>query len=298
MEPPSEAQCGASVATVLADVSRRLRETVYPIVVESELNTSPRCGTLDSAPPQLSNCYSLSNPGTGSETLVRREYELRNESDLEFQRGAGGYERWVAMRHKHFFRAHRKNASWAPGTLDNSRCYLLTLRDPVARLSSLWRNWLPPTEHAAGYGLARTANMSLSQFVQHVRSGDDIIFTAFNLSVFEPVYSRTRNLPIKPAVNGLVSQVDWLRGFEECSVHNLHVICTETFDDDWAKFRVEAGRASAGFNTSSHIRSRSNRAAKRSAIKSMGLTDADKAFIRGCMYPFDFALHQRFCQEH
>lgn len=101
------------------------------------------------------------------------------------------------------------------------------------------------------------------------------------------------------AANFLVSQLDYLRGLDCGARHELHIVCTESFDFDWQQllrtFGLASGSAEGGAARSATAPTRHN---WRSAEKRAGaLSEADAAFVRECLYPWDAKLHALVCGE-
>jgi len=99
----------------------------------------------------ISSCWPLANPATGSETLVERHHELskgvRNMSHNTLNAIlAASHKHYRRMTHAAMCRSNpplRKMSGCSTSLLwkEQSPCFLLTVRDPAARFESAFREY-------------------------------------------------------------------------------------------------------------------------------------------------------------
>ena len=106
-------------------------------------------------------------------------------------------------------------------------------------------------------------------------------------------------------VNGsmfLTSQLGYLRGVDCTRDVEVHLLCQERFDQDWAALLRSFGEhTSRPGGWHSHLRNASraprlNRAHWQANARSM-LSSDDDAFVRRALYPWDDALHKWACGD-
>jgi len=83
----------------------------------------------------------------------------------------------------------------------------------------------------------------------------------------------------------LSSQLDYVNGLL-CGVMEIHFVCTETFDRDLGELLKVFGMSAIWPQKRRNFRSKGHADV---------LSDADKQFVRECLYPWDAKLHDLVC---
>lgn len=251
-------------------LSKRV-STVLPSLTVGTLRECQRPKALP-----ISDCVHLSNPATGSTSLAnafKSELSLRNLSfthaGISHRRsfvfpsksGISGFD----LMHTHAFGVQEVQAYLRHKRLPAARCFVLSLRDPAARLMSAFRDSYVHAERMT-VALGSRKNRTASQLVSRLRhlfdypqrplpsrappgasggSGSDAEQAARNASFAAFLYAHSAGFPrwlynwhYPGPVNGsmfLTSQLAYLRGLE-CSHTEIHLLCQERFDDDWLAF--------------------------------------------------------------
>ncbi len=278
----------------------------------------------------LSSCLHLSNPATGSTSLsdaFRTEPSLRNvtlggrsgpsvlRSDLfRSQTGTHGFD----LMHSHAFGVAELQSYLAYKRLPAARCFVMSLRDPAARLMSGFRDSYVHAERMS-VALGARKNRTASQLVERLRNLFDYPQRPLphevahrNASAVAYLYHHSAgqarwlyNWHYPGPIDGsmfLTSQLGYLRGVD-CAADEVHFICQERFDEDWralfaAKQPGHAGDAIAQPRQwHSHRRNdnASRSAMQRFAQRRALLSDEEQAFVRRELYPWDTALHRAVC---
>ena len=268
-------------------------------------------------------CTSLVPPGTGSTATFLGLEEIWKALP---ERPAAASSPW---HHEHSYRIdepQRPQQTHLPAP----DCFVLSVRDPAARFQSLWSldalahgKQQPMLEMTALWGAIQGVKRDTHYPVQYFRTATEWLaavrnasnpgypsaMRSFWASAANPNYRTTwvrrgkgnhvYYIPWNASVEGggsisLVSQLDYLRGLQ-CGRQRLYVVCNEHLTDD---LNVLARHLGSAFNRSSTsvAFSRASAPVQSATRKSVvALTDADKHFVRHCLYPWDTALHERLC---
>ena len=227
----------------------------------------------------LTQCMNLAPAGTGSQSLVNGL-------------GALAPGRW---HHDHFWRVAPEG--------NGVHCFMMTLRDPAARLASGFRylsQWRAAAAPSVTSFVADLRNSSAPAHADAMRSyreaaawptrrvvragGVPVLVTCANPD------GRGLSDPLLPALGELcffmMPHVGYLRGFD--SHDALHVLCTETLDADWAALLRRFGY---GARPLAHSHLRAAAVERREGE----LNGADAEFVRRCLFPWDAWLHRELC---
>ena len=180
-------------------------------------------------------------------------------------------------------------------------CYVMSLRDPATRLESVVRYARQRGKRKLG-GIWRTTQSFLDAFRSASAPQHREALAFYARSVAQPRYSVRRNT-VEGGINGLVAQLDYLRGLN-CSHAEVHFVCQERYQRDWeallGTFRLDA--TSWNFTAAlRQIRSAGGSSGRSWAMGGAPAADpalldaANRAFVRECMYPFDTALWRQQC---
>jgi hypothetical protein len=90
--------------------------------------------------------------------------------------------------------------------------------------------------------------------------------------------------PTGQAALFLVSQLDYLRGLS-CANMEVQFVCTEDFDNNWREL-LNTFRMPVGSKTHQNWRSKQ---------RGDSMSEADREFVRHCLYPWDYQLHELVC---
>ena len=255
---------------------------------------------------RLSDCANLAPAGTGTMTLY--EQALR-----------------AAPAGRHWQHSHERRIR-SPG-LENVSCFIITLRDPAARLESGFRY---DTAHWFSHELDRVFRQgepvmpATADFVAAFRNGSTGDAWAGVMRMFLGSASHplaTVSPPVKgweagaprSGSNFLVSQLDYFRDYHgpraptETRAQVMHVLCTERFDEGWSallsrRFGIKDTKAYLHANDRA---ADPKGAAARGGVRNghyqappvTGLSDEDASFVRKCMFPWDALLHARLCDS-
>ena len=255
----------------------------------------------------LSGCAALLPAGTGSASLRASLRAATGRSVV----GSHGNSIAVLDRLQQQLRhtGNRSQARFWP-------CFVMTLRDPASRLASAFR--YDATRGSSGrVSPGRSPPLIASRprndgLVARLGSADPNVFVdalrdpvhprhATALLMLKASYANPRwvqPLATPPTLPGgspfLVSQLEPLRGLD-CDAHEVHFLCTENFDRDWASLINSLGGHHAFLlprNASHHEHWRS---VGQGQAASPSLTAANRAFLEAEVFPQDAALHRRVC---
>jgi len=272
----------------------------------------------------LAACANLAIPGVGSTTVS----DALGAALVAANLSRGAHTPWghPALRHhKHQLRPHHLRY-WG------ARCFVAAVRDPAARLATAlaWESKnTARTRNMHLYSKSRNVTTP-AQLVDAMRDPAHkfhrLYWKAFNGSYANAswggLYSSETLWRGNPF---LVPQVDWFRDVTHDPRHpagingidprryaadtDVHILCLETLDADWAAF-VEQWASTdlstpAGRRYMEETRARgvghlnpsrfnhSALAARRSAFDYSG--EAQRQWVRECLYPEDTALWRRAC---
>lgn len=281
----------------------------------------------------LTSCVNIANAGTGASSLeaafageptlsADRDHRVRIENTDRHGKKFASYsshalavadlKRWFIAPRERFARAHR-DFSTPPRQVN---CFVMSVRDPAERFESAFRYSyahherlvaslsLPRQNRTAGAIVERLReplaygappSLFLSGRLQNV-SGPAFLYAH---SAGQPDWGvRVSNYP--GPNNGsqfLISQWHYLRGLNCSAGDEVHFICTERFDTDFRRFLSAFGLSPSVNGSSWH---RQHRSAARSKLayyaeRRSHLSEADRAFVRERLYPWDTELHRWAC---
>ena len=249
---------------------------------------------------RLSDCANLAPAGTGTMTLYEQALSA-----------APAGRQW---KHSHDRRIR------SPG-LENVSCFIITLRDPAARLESGFRY---DTSHWFSHELDRVFRQgepvmpATTDFVAAFRNGSTGdawagVMRTFLGSASHPlatVSGAEAGAQERAGSNFLMSQLDYFRDYHgpraptKTRAQVMHVLCTERFDEEWSallsrRFGIKEAKA---YHTNDRAADPKG-AAARGGVRNghyqappvTGLSDEDAGFVRKCMFPWDALLHARLC---
>ena len=247
-------------------------------------------------------CRNLAVPAAGSESLT---------AHLKLAEANGSH-------HDHDFRAYIKTWGIHRYIRDDVRCVVMTLRDAALRLESGMRF------NADGCNNQGYMTKKLGQKCLHSSSG--LGFRDSQLSF--PSSADFPRLPLSSWIDALrnvsapnhdlvvsdwiskrrnlflTAQADYLRGLAQCGVTTeLHFLCTETLSSDWDAFhrRLPNLRPGSATTSETHAHNRQELLSHRPRSQShqvemlYQLDEAQRNFVRRCLYPLDTALHRHVC---
>ena len=185
-------------------------------------------------------------------------------------------------------------------------CFILTVRDPAARLESAFRHELSNKRPVLGMSsLYGQAYRELSGRHEDVLSREPRSITHFIDALRDttnPYHANVMRYYLSsvswPAhfnsgVNAfLISQLDYLRDLNP-QKHSLIFICTEHFQTDWQRLADRVGFPSTSSNVT-HVSARASLVSRKFANMSK-LRPEDADFVRRCLYPWDTWLHAHIC---
>jgi hypothetical protein len=250
------------------------------------------------APSSGSSCVNLNVAATGSEslhTLLLNEpafarYHDRARVPLSESRLPGHRHMSVAE-----WRAYARAKS-----LPQPECFIMTVRDPAARLASAFRYECQTghttergTELSENVGLMHLLgprqghNRTLHQFVARLQRPADRVaqYYAMHAGAIDNHKAPVNNNPF------IKSQLAYLDGLD-CSAATIHLVCTEQLTTDWTSLVQRLARGPTTVNTSwghQHWRSREHK------CRDWILTEKEKTFLRKAAYPWDWMLHEWAC---
>ena len=264
----------------------------------------------------LRACGNLAPAGTGSSSLTRymREASPMTNRIHHFHYWRVSQPKCFDNPHKHVCGAgccigHNFSMPVPEAPVTHQKpCYVMTLRDPATRFESVVRYAVQGGRKHLMYGRWGSA----SGFMRSIRNSSskdhaEAVGIISNSAV-SPRYSPKHNM-IYGGVNGLTGQTDYLR-MPDCLQQTLLFVCQERFSDDWKRLNAEsisktadASEISLGDNRSDannmsvlNAGLRSEHMTARGAERT-GLSEADRTFLRRCLYPVDDILHERFCRR-
>lgn len=287
---------------------RSLHANLPELELASSTDGLARCTTARQG-VGLSGCAALLPAGTGSASL-RASLRAATGRDV-----VGSHGNSVAVLDRLQLLQHLRHT----GNRSQARrwpCFIMTLRDPASRLASAFRYDATRGISISGRvrpgrspPLAAPRNDGL---VAHLGSADPNAFVdalrdpahprhATALLLLKASYASPRwvqPLATPPTLRGgspfLVSQLEPLRGLD-CSIQEVHFVCTEKFDRDWTELINSLGGHHAFLfagNASHHEHWRSRGTGQAAPLS---LTPANRAFWEAEVFPRDAALHRRVC---
>lgn len=224
-----------------------------------------RGSRLERSRHDLRECVNLIPAGTGTQSLVDLLQRATNTT-------------WF---HDHDLRV--ENHASVP-------CFVMTIRDPVARLESgfLW-DVMMAGEMSKIFNRGQKGSVAhLRDWLAALRDPGSRAYPSVMRNYFSSVSSPTAQVwqlgvGQTGGSNFLVSQVDPLR-FWSPERHELHFVCTERFDEDFAALLKRFGLPSGAGMVHRNRRRPAGR-----------LSPEDAAFVRECLYPWDADLHRKVC---
>ena len=252
----------------------------------------------------LHRCENLAPAGTGTSSLSSLLSELRarqaNLSDDMIARSVHsatrraelGLRRWPEQReqplvwqlahHRHDLRPSHF------GRVSSQSCFLLTVRDPVARVFSGVLHSVAQSNFSWNQ-LLESANSFISalRIKTHVRHHWAVHLLQLS---GQPKYVRCNTCAGVPSGgwNFLTPQVHYLRGLT-CSGAHVYLLCTETLNDDWARIVGMESQVA-------HLTSALNMRVRNLTRGHGGLSAENAAFIRRTFVD-DFKLHEAACKR-
>ena len=227
----------------------------------------------------LSSCIHINNPATGSTSL---SYAFRNEPALRNVTFSNGESRartelFIATRgttglnmmHSHAMNVGAYQHWLRRRRLPPASCFVMSLRDPAARLQSAFHASYTHGERLLGtLGPGPKQNRSAALMMDKLRralaypewqlpsglgegSGTAYLYA---YSAGRPAWLGDWHYP--GPINGsvfLTSQLGYLRGLD-CDASEVHFVCTETFDDDWRGLLATFGEASSARPSRRNVR--------------------------------------------
>ena len=195
---------------------------------------------------------------------------------------------------------------WPPSEVAS---YVMTLRDPAARFESavltVLRNVRKDAKAVAGCKICpdvhfpwKHAHAYVNDFRNASAPGHRAAVTQYLKAVANPRFSHRIGTIFHGGNNMLTAQADYLRGVD-CAEVELHFVCQETLEADWATLLTKFGLADQRRrDASQHLlvsqQKRSSDAHPDDIARSR-LSAEDRDFVRRCMYPWDDALHSLAC---
>ena len=215
--------------------------------------------------------------------------------------------------------SYRTNATLANSTPLSSapRCFVMPLRDPVARFRS-GLSWA--REHATfGPGMSaapRPVPRSLHRFTDFVAAVSDVNHTLHYVaqqmywnSVSWPSQVTPRKFDsVRGGYNFFTSQLDYLREWDTLVTRchagqaEIHVVCTETLERDAHRLLRAFDDQLVTLPSVEHKNRRNfkpdDAASRAGSIDGLSLKMSEseaEAIVRDRLYPWDAQLHQHFC---
>ena len=168
-------------------------------------------------------------------------------------------------------------------------CLVVTLRDPVERLTSGWKfRWRQALAHRRKFGYA--GHSTFRGFLQVARNVSE------GGLCDQPGGSKVAR---KLADWFGVSVVDYLINLN-CSMHEVHYICTDQLQRDWVEFLQRRGVPRTATSCPELIKMPEHSNMKPDAsVPGIGwdwpMAEEDKHFVRECMFPEDTHLYNKVC---
>lgn len=260
--------------------------TILPIWTEETYRrcTRRRVTSFDS-------CVQLTPAGTGSTTLGMAFSKGRFHDRFTTKYYDTPREKTGFPGQSHGWEPRHYTAMAKAKHLPEPECYIMTLRDPVSRLSSGMREMIK--FHALHLP---AENNSFDGLIHRLRVHNSYHHSLYRYSVVDPHYGCPRAHGACGSIhNGshfFVSQTNYLRGID-CDRAEINFICTERFAQDWGDL---AERFGIGRNDSAlpvH-RPRSRFTYITSPHGEVG--EASASFVRDVLWPWDTALHRLACK--
>lgn len=235
----------------------------------------------------LSHCLNLAPAGTGTQTLHDVLVRLQQHKKTR-------------VHHNHNQPAALTEPEDAWFLVNKTRCLIMTVRDPAERLASGMRfdiaacnshGWLAKHGGASCMHAMHVKNasawvperaLSLSTWISTLRNS----FDPWHNASVQLWAERTRiNLFFIP-------QAAYMHSVQACNVTTeIHFLCSEALTTG---LRLLLGNHSAA-DVTRHTRSSTMLNHSRSAAWAM--SDADRLFVRRCMFPSDTLLHHDLCSN-
>ena len=270
-------------------MDRFVREHIastLPSLTPSELSQCAR----HRSDTRLRECVHLSNPGTGSltlSTLVHDEPALRQYYESERGLDQKGV-RHLPM-HSHAFGPVEYREIMKELNLPPPKCYIMTVRDPVIRLQSGFRDDVRMKGRLTRILGVPVRYANISMLVSRLRDKDDFL-AEFYQSSAKAVYENQYRNGYGP-INGspfLIPQQRYLRGLD-CLTEELRLLCTERLASDWDELLQTFGELRNATAEAPHKNKRHLPA------QMTELSAEDAEFIRRDLFPFDDDLHRFAC---
>eukprot|EP00966_Prymnesium_polylepis_P150600 3478776-Prymnesium_polylepis.2 len=242
----------------------------------------------------LDACANLAPAHTGTSSLQ----SVLNAATHGSGRRQLAHDHHGFVHHLHSKTVHELHRSGA-------RCFVLTLRDPVARLSSLFsfqskhRNWGNDLHALSKSRQTRSPSELIGAMRKPSHRAHDVTRALYNGSLAGN--KRWRNAKVDALQSGscgLIPQVDYLLGLDEYSDIELHVVCTHRFGDDWRRVRerfddIDSANKTASSGRTPRALPHLNENPRDRAWLQMSRDE--EAYVRHCMYPEDTWLTRRLC---
>eukprot|EP00310_Coccolithus_braarudii_P018083 CAMPEP_0183337804 /NCGR_PEP_ID=MMETSP0164_2-20130417/5323_1 /TAXON_ID=221442 /ORGANISM="Coccolithus pelagicus ssp braarudi, Strain PLY182g" /LENGTH=335 /DNA_ID=CAMNT_0025507557 /DNA_START=13 /DNA_END=1020 /DNA_ORIENTATION=+ len=253
---------------------------------------------------QLDSCTNLAIAGTGSLSLLEA---LKSASPLH----PSDKFRWHHM-HDQRIGHVAPSATELPrsGKKRGYTCFIMSIRDPAARLESGFRWSLQGVKLVPfGHELDRSFSgepytlRSVSAFVRAFANASDVahhaVMRSYLSSVAHPYTAKTRrsySLGVAWGSQFLVSQLDYLRGFDP-STMSLHILCAERFEADWQQLLRRFGLSEVPLpHANDRLARVHGKAAHNGTYEDQfSLIPKLARFVRNCLYPWDTHLHRALC---
>ena len=247
------------------------------------------------------------------------------------------------LMHTHAFGISEYQSYLRHKKLPEARCFVLPIRDPATRLMSAFRDSYVHAERMTA-SLGARKNRTATELVRRLRQFRDLPqrplalvpspagtdgasasagcaepnrnAPARNASFAAYLYAHSAGLPkwlynwhYPGPVGGsqfLTSQLHYLRGVD-CRTAEVHFLCQERFDEDWAAFLASKRSVPGSSDASATAHSERYHSHRRDAASSghsplmkfalrrAVLSEADQDYVRQVLYPWDAALHRWAC---
>ena len=237
----------------------------------------------------FSECVNLAPAGTASVSL---HYSLIHTSP-EFHGWPRNHSQMLpGHAHSYDVSAFRERAREL--RLPEPKCFIMTIREPVAR----WQSYLRESFDKRGRASrALAGNRTMDAFMDQLRTPDSLVAHMYRQSAFNGTYMDWHHQgwgPGNVGSHGLVSQALFLRGLD-CSRAEVHFVCadnTDTFFEDW---QALVKQFTPWTNGTVDKPARTNR--RRSGYK--GTTTMhrpeDRDLFRNKLFAWDTSLHAMVC---
>ena len=186
------------------------------------------------------------------------------------------------------------------------RCFILSLRDPVARLSSQFSfehkhgpNWGHDMHAFSKVRRTRSPSELVTALRSSTHKSHAVARALFNGSLASNKrWGRKKRNALQTGSCGLIPQVDYLLGLEDLDDVELHVVCTHRFDADWADLlhRFDAANSSSVGAVQGAIVARAPHVNQnRGDLSWLSMSKDEEVYVRHCMFPEDTWLARRLC---